>query len=67
MEALSVYFLVIGAIFIIQVLIVRWVFRINEQILYLKQIYEQLIHLNNANAAARTQEYYEKDAQKNGD
>lgn len=47
-------------IILIIVAILRWALRINTQIFYLKAIHDQLIHLNNANVAARTQEYYEK-------
>ncbi|HUS74333.1 MAG TPA: hypothetical protein VMY06_14840 [Sedimentisphaerales bacterium] len=64
MEALIPYALVILMILVVQMVIIRWIFRIDTQIRLLTEIRDQLLHHNKANAAARTQEYYEKEAQK---
>jgi hypothetical protein len=38
---------------LIQMLILRWIFRVNEQISYLRQIYEQLMQINNKTGTAK--------------
>lgn len=48
--------IIAGSIFLfiaVPVIVARWVLRVNEQVYYLKQICQQLINLNNANAEAR--------------
>jgi len=64
MEALIPYGLAIFLIVLVQAVIIRWIFRIDTQIRLLTEIRDQLLHHNKANAAARTQEYYAKEAQK---
>ena len=51
-------FIAVGGFVAISIaaLIFSWAFKVNQQIFYLRQIYDQLVRLNNANAAARTKE-----------
>jgi len=61
MDMLITYGLVIFLILLVQMVITRWIFRVDTQIKLLTEIRDQLLHLNNANAAARTQEYFDKE------
>ena len=51
-------FIAVGGFVVIAIvaLIFSWAFKVNRQIFYLRQIYDQLVHLNNANAAVRPKE-----------